>query len=69
MHEASEAATFLFLPSLSPQSDIPLPGLGEGVERTDRDGEGVRSRRGGAGEGVGVGEPAGDARPEETTWA
>lgn len=56
--------TFLFLPSLSLQSDIPLPGLGEGVvERREREGDGVRSLIGGAGEGVGVGEPEGEGHP------
>lgn len=57
--------TFLFLPSLSLQSDIPLPGLGEGVERTEK-GDGMRSLIGGAGEGVGVGELSGDGHPEKT---
>lgn len=61
-------ATFLFLASLSLQSDIPLPGLGEGVERMEREGDGVRSLIGGAGEGVskkrsGVGELEGDGHP------
>lgn len=65
MNMASRAATFLFLPSLSPQSDIPLPGLGEGVERREREGDGVRSLIGGAGEGVGVGEPVGDGHPRK----
>lgn len=51
--------TFLFLPSLSLQSDIPLPGLGDGVEQRDKEGEEVRSLIGGAGEGVGVGVGAG----------
>lgn len=56
--------TFLFLPSLSLQSDIPLPGLGEGVvERREREGDGVRSLIGRAGEGVGVGEPEGEGHP------
>lgn len=63
---ASREATFLFLPSLSLQSDIPLPGLGEGVEHREREGEGVRSLIGGAGEGVGVGELVGDGHPGET---
>lgn len=63
MHMASRVATFLFLPSLSLQSDIPLPGLGEGVERTEREGDGVRSLIGGAGEGVGVGWLVGDGHP------
>lgn len=66
MHVAGRVATFLFLPSLSLQSDIPLPGLGEGVERRDRQGDGLRFLFGGAGEGVGVGELAGDGHPGET---
>lgn len=66
MHMASRAATFLFLPSLSLQSDIPLPGLGEGVERSEREGDGLRSLCGGAGEGVGVGELVGEGHPENT---
>lgn len=65
MHMASRAATFLFLPSLSLQSDIPLPGLGEGVERMEREGEGVKSLIGGAGEGVGVGELVGEGHPRK----
>lgn len=65
MQTARIEATFLFLPSLSLQSDIPLPGLGEGVERREK-GEGVRSLIGGAGEGVGVGELVGDGHPEIT---
>lgn len=62
---ASRAATFLFLPSLSLQSDIPLPGLGEGVERRETEGDGLRFLYGGAGEGVGVGvgELMGDCHP------
>lgn len=60
---ASRAATFLFLPSLSLQSDIPLPGLGEGVERRETEGDGLRFLYGRAGEGVGVGELLGDGHP------
>lgn len=67
MHMADRAATFLFLPSLSLQSDIPLPGLGDGVERREWNGDGLRSLFGGAGEGVGVGEPLGEGHPGETT--
>lgn len=51
MQIVSRVATFLFLPSLSLQSDIPLPGRGEGVERSEREGDGVRSLIGGAGDG------------------
>lgn len=66
MHVAKGVTTFLFLPSLSLQSDIPLPGLGEGVlERREREGDGVRSLIGGAGEGVGVGELVGDGHPRK----
>ena len=61
----SEVATFLFLPSLSLQSEIPLPGLGEGVERRDSEGDMVRSLNGGAGEGVDVGELVSDGHPEK----
>lgn len=65
MHTASGAATFLFLPSVSLQSDIPLPGRGEGVERMEGEGHGLRYLYGGTGEGVGVGEPlVGDSHPE-----
>lgn len=63
MHAASGVATFLFLPSPSLQTDIPLPGLGEGVERLGREGDGVKSLIGGAGEGVGAGELVGDGHP------
>lgn len=66
MQMASREATFLFLPSLSLQSDIPLPGIGEGVVHRERDGDGVRSLIGGAGDGVGVGELVGDGHPEKT---
>lgn len=64
---ASKVATFLFLPSLSLQSEIPLPGLGEGVERRDSEGDMVRSLNGGAGEGVDVGELVCDGAPEKIT--
>lgn len=73
MQIASRLATFLFLPSLSLQSDIPLPGRGEGVERREREGDGVRSLFGGAGEGervkrsgVGGGVLLGDGHPRKT---
>lgn len=47
-------ATFRFIPSLSEQSERALPGLGEGVERRDdREGERVRAREGGRGDGDG----------------
>lgn len=66
MHVAGRVTTFLFLPSLSLQSDIPLPGLGEGVERRERQGDWLRFLFGGAGEGVGVGELVGDGHPGKT---
>lgn len=45
---ACRVATFLFV---SRESDISLHRHGEGVERREREGDGVRSRVGGAGEG------------------
>ena len=65
MHAKSEATTFLFLPSLSLQSDIPLPGLDGGMEHRDREGDGVKSLIDGPGEGAGVGELVGDGHPEK----
>ena len=69
MHVASRVTTFLFLPSLSLQSDIALPGLGEGVERMEREGDGVKSLIGGAGEGVGVWVLVGDSHPGKAMGA
>lgn len=59
--------TFLFLSSLPEQSEIPLPGLGDGVEHWDQEGEEVKSLLGGAGEGVGVAELVGDDQPGKAT--
>ena len=48
------------------RSEIPLPGLEDGVaERGVREGDGVRSLIGGAGEGEGVGEQAGEGHPRK----
>lgn len=66
MQMARGAATFPFLPSLSLLADIPLPGLEEGVVHREREGDGVRSLTGGAGDGVGVGELVDDGHPRKS---
>lgn len=60
--------TFLFLPSLSLSSDIPLSSLGEGVERREREGDRLSSLLGGAGEGVGVGDQTVGSQRGEQAW-
>ena len=73
-------ATFLLLQSLSVYSELRLPGLGDGVKRSEGeghgDGQGERSQAWEAGEGVRVKrsgvearEPLGDGHPGKTMGA